>query len=118
VPVDIGSNIAISALYFLTRNRTSRCYLYAPVHRNVERLRVNLTGFEGRYELTRAAVGPTTGSADFTVEETGRYGGIGVHRAQTIPVRCLAVAEILGRTARARERDRPAQSSATLAVRR
>ncbi len=43
VAVDIGSNIGISALYFLTRNRDARCYLYEPVPRNVERLHANLT---------------------------------------------------------------------------
>ena len=42
--VDLGSNIGISALYFLTRNTASQCYLYEPDPRNVEKLRKNLLG--------------------------------------------------------------------------
>ncbi len=76
--VDIGSNIGISALYFLTRDTACRCFLYEPVPRNVERLRKNLAGFEDRFELTEAAVAATAGKAGFGVENTGRYGGIGV----------------------------------------
>jgi len=30
IVVDLGSNIGISALYFLSRNNESRCYLYEP----------------------------------------------------------------------------------------
>ena len=39
VVVDVGSNIGISALFFLTRNSSCRMWLYEPVPRNVERLR-------------------------------------------------------------------------------
>jgi FkbM family methyltransferase len=95
VAVDIGSNIGISALYFLTRNRTSRCYLYEPVPRNVGRLRQNLAGYETRYELEEVAVASRAGVVDFTVEPTGRYGGIGVHGSELIQVRCRAVTDVI-----------------------
>ena len=49
--VDVGSNIGISALYFLTRSPDCRAWLYEPVPRNVERLRGNLAGYEDRYAL-------------------------------------------------------------------
>src|SRR6266850_249579 len=42
VVVDIGANIGISGLYFLTRNLMAVCYLYEPVPRNIERLKINL----------------------------------------------------------------------------
>jgi FkbM family methyltransferase len=96
VVVDIGSNIGISALYFLTRNRTSRCYLYEPVPRNAERLRANLAGFEARYTLQEVAVAAQGGRVDFTVEPTGRYGGIGVEGAEQIRVQCRGIAEVVG----------------------
>jgi FkbM family methyltransferase len=95
VVVDIGSNIGISALYFLTRNATSRCYLYEPVPRNVERLRENLVGYRERYEVEQVAVAPTEGTVDFTVEPSGRYGGIGIVGSERIQVRCRSVAEVL-----------------------
>ena len=95
VAVDIGSNIGISALYLLTRNRRSRCYLYEPVPRNVERLQSNLSGYESRYQLEQVAVAQEGGVVDFTVEPTGRYGGIGIDGREQIQVRCRAIAEVL-----------------------
>src|SRR5688572_9903353 len=53
VVVDVGSNIGLSALYFLTRDPSVRCYLFEPVPQNVERLRGNLAGFEERFTLHR-----------------------------------------------------------------
>jgi FkbM family methyltransferase len=95
VVVDIGSNIGISALYFMTRNPVSHCYLYEPVPRNVARLRLNLAGFESRYEMAEVAVAAQSGTVDFTVEETGRYGGIGVPGETQIHVTCRDVADVL-----------------------
>lgn len=95
VVVDIGSNIGISLLYFLTRNRTSRCYAYEPVPRNVLRLRGNIAGYEDRVELHEVAVAATGGTVDFMVEPTGRYGGIGVTGAEQIRVRCEPVTQVL-----------------------
>jgi FkbM family methyltransferase len=96
VIVDIGSNVGISGLYFLSRNSTSRCYLHEPVPRNVERLRANLAGLEPRYELDEVAVAAQGGVVDFMVEPTGRYGGIGLPGAEQIRVRCRPVGEVLG----------------------
>ena len=75
VVVDFGSNIGVSALYFLTRNTNSKVYLFEPVPRNVERLRENLKGFESRYELKECAIGVEEGHLDFACDDTGRYGG-------------------------------------------
>jgi FkbM family methyltransferase len=97
VVVDIGSNIGISALYFLTRNRTARCHLYEPVPRNVERLRHNLAGFEDRWTLTEAAVWDRDGEVEFGVEPTGRYSGIGVTAPERISVECVAIGRVLER---------------------
>jgi FkbM family methyltransferase len=95
VVVDVGSNVGISVLYFLSRNRTSRCYVYEPVPRNVDRLRANLVGFEARYELHAVAVAARGGTVQFTVEPTGRYGGIGVPGVEHIQVECQPVTEML-----------------------
>jgi FkbM family methyltransferase len=95
VAVDIGSNIGISALYFLTRSEGARCYLYEPVPENVERLRGNLAGLEDRYELHEAAVAERGGRVRFGVEPTGRYGGIGQDLKGSIEVDCLDVNDLL-----------------------
>ena len=74
--VDFGSNIGISALYFLTRNTQLKVYLFEPLSQNIERLKRNLNGFENRYELDPVAVGLKNGTSSFGWEPTGRYGGL------------------------------------------
>ena len=96
VVVDIGSNIGISAIYFLTRNSDCRVWLYEPVPRNVARLRANLVAFAERYTLREAAVAPVAGRLSFGVEDSGRYGGVGVDTGVTIEVSGAGINEIVG----------------------
>jgi len=95
VVVDIGSNIGISALYFLSRNSKSRVHLFEPDPKNIVKLRKTLEGFEDRYSLTESAVSDSKGTVEFGVEETGRYGGIGVEGGESIRVQCLHVNDVL-----------------------
>ena len=97
VVVDIGSNIGISALYFLTRNPTARCHLYEPVPQNVERLRHNLAAFRDRWTLEELAVWDRDAVVEFGVEPTGRYGGIGVEMPERIEVACISINDVLER---------------------
>lgn len=75
VAVDVGANIGIAALYFLTRNTTGKVYCIEPDPKNIARLPRTLAGFEGRYELQEVAATAEDGEATFYVEESGRYGG-------------------------------------------
>jgi FkbM family methyltransferase len=93
--VDIGSNIGVSALYFLTRNRSSRCWLFEPVPRNAQRLGQNLAGYEDRYVLDEAAVADAAGTFDFAVEATGRYGGLEGQGTDRISVHCRRIDDVL-----------------------
>lgn len=86
--LDLGSNIGISATYFLTRNTRSQCILYEPDPRNVARLEQALQPWRSRYTLVQAAVAAQAGEFDFGVESSGRYGGLGVVTGQSIRVRC------------------------------
>ena len=95
VVVDLGSNIGISALYFLTRSPASRVWAYEPVPRNVERLRENLSGFEGRWRVEEVAVADREGEESFAVEPTGRYGGLGGAHAESIQVRVRRIDDVL-----------------------
>lgn len=95
VVVDLGSNIGISALYFMTRNDESHCYLFEPDPRNVEKLKVNLAGCESRYVLRQEAVSDVGGSFQFGIESTGRYGGIGLETGEHIEVTCRPINEVL-----------------------
>lgn len=95
VVVDLGSNIGISALYFLTRNLGCFCYLFEPDVRNVAKLKKTLEGMEGRYALTEKAVSHEAGQVEFGIESTGRYGGIGAKTGKSVSVECLEINAVL-----------------------
>lgn len=95
VIVDFGSNIGISAAYFLSRNAGSFAYLFEPVPKNVDRLRRNLVQFEGRFEIQQVAISLGDGMVEFGVEETGRYGGIPQKTGKYIEVECLNSNQLL-----------------------
>jgi FkbM family methyltransferase len=95
VVVDIGSNIGLSALFFLTRNPSCRGWLFEPVPRNMERLRENLRGYEDRLVIRQVAVAGAGGRAEFGIEDTGRYGGIGVETERSIEVTCEGINDVL-----------------------
>jgi FkbM family methyltransferase len=93
--VDFGSNIGISAAYFLSRGLGALAYLFEPLQTNVERLQHNLRRFPDQYVLQQTAVGPEEGEVQFGVEDTGRYGGVGVATGKTITVPCVSSRKVL-----------------------
>ncbi|MBV8186232.1 MAG: FkbM family methyltransferase [Alphaproteobacteria bacterium] len=95
VIVDFGSNIGISAAYFLASAPESFAYLYEPLPSNVDRLRRNLGGFAERYALRECAVGLSNDQVRFGWEPTGRYGGIGLETGNYVSVPCQDSNEIL-----------------------
>jgi FkbM family methyltransferase len=95
VVVDFGSNIGISATYFLTRCSETYCYLFEPLPQNIERLKANLKPLEGRFTFAPCAVGLSNGEVSFGYEPTGRYGGIGIETGMTTTVPCRAANEVL-----------------------
>ncbi len=111
VAVDVGANIGIASLYFLTRNASSRVYAFEPDPRNVERLRANLAGYAARLRLEAVAVGTADGDAIFGAEPSGRYGALvgsdpepdGYARTE-FPVRVRAMESIIGEVLAREER--------------
>lgn len=97
VIVDFGSNIGLSALYFLTNAPGAKLHLFEPVPFNLERLKIQLHGFEHRYDLHEFAVGVTDGEVSFGIEDTGRYGGIGKAVGRPVSVPCRAAETVLAR---------------------
>jgi FkbM family methyltransferase len=93
--VDFGSNIGISAGYFLTRNENAKAYLFEPLLENIEKLKLNLKEFESRYELKEVAIGLENGHADFGFETTGRYGGLESSLPETIRVQVQKANEVI-----------------------
>jgi FkbM family methyltransferase len=96
VVVDVGSNIGLSALWFLTRSPSAHVHCFEPVPENAERLERTLANHPARYDLDAAAVADTAGEVAFGTEPTGRYGGIGLeHPGGTITVPCRAITDVL-----------------------
>lgn len=93
--VDIGANIGISALYFLTRNNFSKGYLYEPVPANLDKLEKNLVKFRERVEIKPLAVYTDNLNKKFGVEKTGRLGGINRKTDEFINVNCININQVL-----------------------
>jgi FkbM family methyltransferase len=83
VVVDLGSNIGVSALYFLTRSPSTYCELYEPNPTNIPKLLSNLESFVGRFTLHEVAVADRQGVLPFIREPTGRYGNLDVKPRET-----------------------------------
>jgi FkbM family methyltransferase len=75
VVVDIGSNIGITARFFLN-NGTKFIYLYEPDPTNLVLLKRNLKDYVEKFHLSEIAVSVSSGSEFFEFEKTGRYGKI------------------------------------------
>jgi FkbM family methyltransferase len=93
--IDIGSNIGLAALYFLTRNRDVRCACFEPDPRNLPQLRENLSAYSTRVEIHEQAVAERAGELPFGREPSGRYGGLDVISPDTITVSVREINSIL-----------------------
>lgn len=76
VVVDVGGNIGVSALYFLTRRSDSVVYVWEPHPDNLPVLRANTARFSDRCHIHEAALAPTAGNATFNADPVGRYSGL------------------------------------------
>jgi FkbM family methyltransferase len=72
--IDVGSNIGISAAYFLSRNLETKVFCYEPNPENLKYLHTNLESFSTRLEIHPVALGNLDDTLPFAVEKTGRYG--------------------------------------------
>jgi len=95
--VDIGANVGLAALFFLTRSARTRVWCVEPDPTNVERLRTQLAGFADRVQLVEAAVCPEPESK-VQFAPAGRYGHITAEVAPgTITVPAVGIGELLDR---------------------
>lgn len=101
VVVDIGSNIGISARFFL-ESGAKFIYLYEPDKENLDFLRRNITDFRQSCILEEKAVSISTGTSTFEFEKTGRYGhlvnnknlDVGIRRKRT-EVEVIGIEDVL-----------------------
>ncbi|MFC1575187.1 FkbM family methyltransferase [Gemmatimonadota bacterium] len=103
VVVDWGSNIGISAAYFLTQESDSFVHCFEPLPMNLSRMEENLEPWAGRFQVHPVAVAPQGGSGEFGHEPTGRYGGLGLHLEGAMAVECVGASDALEGILRAHE---------------
>lgn len=74
--LDVGSNIGLSALYWLTRNNKNIVYCYEPSSLNLMRLKQNLRQFKFRFFSYKEAVSNKNYSSFLNVENSGVYNSL------------------------------------------
>ena len=90
-----GSNIGLSALFFLTPDECVRVYAFEPDPRNVERLQNNLEPFTGRWTV-RSRLGDERGTVSFGRDRgAGDYGAVGSPHGEQLRVRCEHINDVL-----------------------
>lgn len=94
--VDVGSNIGLSALYWLTRNDASYVYCYEPSPISHARLVKNLEPFKGRFVARAEAVSNFTGTADLGLEPSGVFSSLDLKSDNCVRCQVVHINEVLG----------------------
>jgi FkbM family methyltransferase len=95
VVVDIGSNIGISALYWLSRNNGSIVYCYEPAPISYERLLSNLHPYGRRIVPHRLAVSDFSGTASLGLEESGVYSSLDLRTSNHVECQVVHINDLL-----------------------
>lgn len=74
--LDLGANIGVAALYFLSRHAGNRIRCYEPDAANLPFLHRNLAPYGSRAEIVEHAVGPDAGTAILFRSEDGKYSSL------------------------------------------
>lgn len=74
--LDVGANVGIASLYFLSRNRQNTVAGYEPDAANLEYLRRNLQGFGARAAIHACAVGVGSENAVLYRSPDGKYSSL------------------------------------------
>ena len=97
--LDIGSNIGISALYFLSRNKKNRIYCVEPDPNNAYFLKKNLKRFKNRSEISFVAITSDRKKyKNFNLSFDGKYSSfreIGEILDKTIKVKTKTIDDLL-----------------------
>ena len=95
VVVDIGANIGLSCLFWLSRNLNAFVYGYEPVPLTFARLVENLRQFDGRFELFEQAVSDFRDRVTMGVSKCGVYSAIGYESEEQVEVECIHIMDVL-----------------------
>ena len=95
VVVDIGSNIGLSSLFWLTRNHETYVYCHEPSPVSYDRLVANLRPFLGRFEARRDAVSNFHGSASLGIEASGVNSSLELRSNNSVTCQVVHINEVL-----------------------
>ena len=76
IVLDIGSNIGLSAIYWLTRSNETIVYCYEPSSENFKKLKKNLKEFKNRSFVYKNAISSKNFSAYLNLEKSGVYNSL------------------------------------------
>lgn len=102
VVLDIGANVGLAALWWLTRNDQVFVYCYEPDPANIAQLRRNLHGFQSRYHLTEKAVTPDDVTS-LRFVPAGRYGHTAREDESGIELPAIGIAQAVSSVLSTRE---------------
>jgi FkbM family methyltransferase len=74
--IDIGSNIGLSTLFWLTRSPEAHVYCYEPAPRSYQRLLSNLGPYAGRFTPHELAVSDFRGTAELGMDPSGVHSSL------------------------------------------
>jgi FkbM family methyltransferase len=94
VVMDIGANVGLAALYFLTRNLTCRVYCFEPDPANLARLHTLLAAHAGRVTVVPRAV-TAEPSTSVRFQPAGRYGRIAPPDEVAVELPSIGIADAL-----------------------
>jgi len=83
--MDVGANVGIASVYFLSRNRLSQVTCFEPDRANLAYLKENLAGFRERSKIYACALGTSAGTASFFRSEDGKYSSLVPSEKARIP---------------------------------
>lgn len=101
--IDIGSNIGVSAVYFLSRNRFNRIVCVEPDPDNIQILMKNLEQFSDRYFcIPKACSAENIGEITFYLSDDGKYNSLlkSPNVQSEITVKVLPISDVINQANR------------------
>lgn len=95
VVIDVGSNIGLSSLYWLTRSTESYVYCHEPSPLSYDRLVNNLRPFQGRFDARRQAVSNFRGTASLGIEPSGVNSSLELKSGNSVTCEVAHINDIL-----------------------
>jgi FkbM family methyltransferase len=83
--MDVGANIGIASVYFLTRNSRNRVTCFEPDRENLDLLKRNLQDFADRASVHACALATSTGTATLYRAEDGKYSSLIASKLACLP---------------------------------